>query len=304
MWAVLGLVSTDVLSVNVTGVKNGQHISSLTKLIATAKDNEGGKVSRIDISVDDIAAGGACANRASHELEPGDLEDGLHTIDVVATNAEGKRATRRLLVYAGDHYITDMGTTFEDDGTLLSMRNIAPSSMKHTIELSILDEKGKKTLHTSKQEGVQGAVYYHWAGDLDAKKGKKAKKGEKEAKAERGDYMAKWVVRDAEGKIRHERSFPFVHDTAAKQASGYAQVAGSINFADGDDVQNAEVDLIDEEGNVVQSTSSTASGSYRFRNVKSKKKYKVRVRKKGKKDQVRDMAPAPAAAEKQMDFEL
>ena len=295
MWAVLGLVSTDVLSVNVTGVKNGQHISSLTELIATAKDNEGDEVSRIDISVDDIAVGGACGDKAKHALKPKELESGMHTIDVVATNDQGKQASRRLVVYAGDHYITDMGNTFEDNGTLLSMRNIAPESFKHTIELTILDEKGKKTLHKTTQPGVQGAVYYHWAGDLDGK----------EDTATRGDYKARWVVRDAKGKVRHERTFPFVHDTNEVQANKYSQVSGKINFADdGADVQNAEIDLIDEDGNVVQSVTSTSSGSYRFRNVKSKKKYKVRVRKKGKKAQTRELAPAAPAAEEAMDFSL
>ena len=66
----------------------------------------------------------------------------------------------------------------------------------------------------------------------------------------------------------------------------------------------AAVELVDERGNVVQKTTSTASGSYRFRNVKSKKKYKVRVRKKGKKAKEMDLAPAAAAAEQKADFAL
>ena len=73
-----------------------------------------------------------------------------------ATNAEGKEARRRLMVYAGDHYITNVGTKYSDGGTLLSLRDIAPQTMKHTVELEILKD-GKK-IHTMKQAGTQGPV--------------------------------------------------------------------------------------------------------------------------------------------------
>lgn len=294
MWAVLGLVSTDVLSVNVTGIKNGQHVDGNTMIRATATDNEGAGVRKIEIAIDDVLVGGACDAKAAHKFDASKLSAGMHTIDVTAVNAEGKEARRRLVVYAGDHYITNVGTKFSDGGTLLSLRDIAPAKMKHTVELEILKD-GKK-VHTMKQDGQQGPLAFHWKGQM---------KGEDQP-AVRGDYTARLKFRDAQGKIRQTEEMPFVHDTAEVQANKYAQVKGRIQFADDDaDVQNATVELIDENGKVVQSVRSTASGSYRFRNVKSKKRYKVRVKKNGKKDKVMDLAaPAAAAEEQEADFKL
>lgn len=292
MWAVLGLVSTDVLSVNVAGLKNGQHVDGKVTVRATATDNEGSGVKKIEIAVDDEFVGGACSDSAAHTFDASKLSTGMHTIDITAFNAEGKEARRRLVVYAGDHYITSVGTKYSDGGTLLSLRDIAPVGTKHTVELAIL--KDGKTIHTMKQAGEQGPLAFHWKGEM---------KGD--ARAKHGDYVARLSFRDAEGKIRQTQELPFVHDTPENQAQNYAQVAGRIQFAEDDaDVQNATIELVDEEGNVVQSTRSTASGSYRFRNVKSAKKYKVRVKKNGRADKEVDLAPAAPAAEQAADFKL
>ena len=70
---------------------------------------------------------------------------------------------------------------------------------------------------------------------------------------------------------------------------------------------NTEVELVDEKGNVVQSTRSTSSGNYRFRNVDKKKKYKVRVKKKGYKTQEKSLDSfdeEEPAAEADADFKL
>lgn len=302
MWAVLGLVSTDVLSVNVAGLKGGQHVDGVENIVASAVDNEGSGVRKVIVAVDDIPVGGSCGEKASYAWNTEGLEDGMHTVDVIATNREGKEAKRRFTVYAGDHYLTNVGTKFTDGGTRLSVRNIAPTTMKHDVTLEIFEsvekkgvaKKGKK-LFTKKVPGEQGPLDFHWKGDL----------GDGTI-AERGEYHARLIVRDADGTVRQTKELPFVHDTNEVQANKYAQVAGKLQFADDkDDVQNAVVELVDENGNVVQSTRSTKNGSYRFRNVKAKRKYKVRVKKKGRAAQERQLAaPAAAAEEVEADFAL
>lgn len=291
MWAVLGLVSTDVLSVNVAGLRNGQHVDGKHAISAAAVDNEGAGVRKVEIAVDDIPVWGSCAAQTAYTLDATKLEKGVHTVDVIATNADGKQAKRRLLVYAGDHYMVNVGTKFTDGGTLLSLRDVAPDAMQHEVELQIL--KDGKVVQEQKQSGAQGPLSFHWRGET--KDGKTA---------ERGDYTARLVFRDADGKTRQTHDMPFVHDTAAAQQQNYAQVAGKLEFADDKaDIENALVELVDEDGNVVQQTRSTASGSYRFRNVKGKKKYKVRVSKKGWDTKEAELAPA-AAEESKADFEL
>jgi squalene-hopene/tetraprenyl-beta-curcumene cyclase len=301
MWAVLGLVSTDVLSVNVAGIRSGQHVDGLVTIDATAVDNEGTGVRKVIVAVDDIPVGGSCDDKTTYSWNTMGLEQGMHTVDVIATNANGKEASRRFTVYTGDHFITNVGTKFIDGGTRLSVRDIAPQNMKHDVTLEIFESvekkgvatKGRK-LFTKKVAGEQGPLDFHWKGDLGDGK-----------IAERGEYRARLTFRDADGKVRQTRELPFVHDTDEVQANKYAQVAGKLEFADDNkDVENAVIQLIDEQGNVVQQTRSTKAGNYRFRNVKSKRKYKVRVKKKGRKAQERQLAPAAAAEEAQADFAL
>ena len=65
---------------------------------------------------------------------------------------------------------------------------------------------------------------------------------------------------------------------------------------DGDSMSaNTEVELVDKLGNVVQRTTTTRSGQYRFQNIDDGK-YKVRVKKKGFKAWEADL-DAPKAAE-------
>ena len=87
----------------------------------------------------------------------------MHTVDVTATNADGQQARRRLVVYAGDHYLTNVGTKYSDGGTLFSLRDIAPDSFEHEVELEIL--KDGKTMETMEQKGAQGPLTLHWKGE-------------------------------------------------------------------------------------------------------------------------------------------
>ncbi|MBZ0117629.1 MAG: carboxypeptidase-like regulatory domain-containing protein, partial [Sandaracinaceae bacterium] len=59
----------------------------------------------------------------------------------------------------------------------------------------------------------------------------------------------------------------------------YAQVNGSVSSGAGG-TAGALVELVDQQGRVVQQTRSTRSGEYRFRNVQEGN-YRVRVQRSG-----------------------
>ena len=67
------------------------------------------------------------------------------------------------------------------------------------------------------------------------------------------------------------------------------------------DFCRAVVDLLDEKGNVVQSTRSTEQGNYRFKNV-DQGRYTVRARKEGFKDLSASVTSAPASAPAKADL--
>ena len=72
---------------------------------------------------------------------------------------------------------------------------------------------------------------------------------------------------------------PFVHDTPEAQHAAFGEVEGVLGV-DGRGAANTQVDLVDDKGQVVQTTTTTGEGNYRFRNV-DKGNYKVRVSKQG-----------------------
>ena len=305
MWGVLGLVSLDVLSLEVTGLKQGIHVEGDHMLGVEAWDNSGSKVVKIEFLVDDILTHASCGDNMTYTWPTKGLEEGKHVVDVRAINDRQEVSTRRFEVYAGNIFLTQLGSSFSDGGTMISLRNIAPDSKKNTVKLDIFsskESKGRvvaaKKLRSMDSKGSEGAMTFFWDGK-DAK-GKDMKAGEK--------YVARLSFQDAKGKTLQTEELTFVHDTYEAQRAQYSEVAGQLSF--GADkmsgVANTVVELVDEEGNVVEQTRSTASGNYRFRNVKKKKKYKVRVRKKGFKAQEKELAPAPAEAKDdiQADFEL
>jgi squalene-hopene/tetraprenyl-beta-curcumene cyclase len=111
---------------------------------------------------------------------------------------------------------------------------------------------------------------------------------------ENGRYVAELAYLDADGEVRQTVELPFVHDTAEAQARQFGQVAGRVDFAD-EDMEGATVELVDGRGNVVQSTSSTRNGRYRFRNV-DRGDYRVRVRRRGVGVREAEVSAAPAAS--------
>ncbi len=301
MWAVLGLVSTDVLTIAVNNLKSGQHVDGTHRFAVAAKDNKGQGVRQVQVFVDDILVAGDCSGELKHGLDTRVLAEGKHLVRVEATNAAGEVSRRVFEVYSGDVFMTQMGSRYEGGGTAITLRNIAPTKMKNTVEVEIYTLKkdaaaptADKRIKAFKLNGEQGAMRFFWDGKDDAGQ---AQGG--------GKYLARVVLRDGAGEVRQSEDMAFVHDTAEAQRAEWGQVQGQLNFEDGDMAANAEVELLDDEGNVVDKVWTTNQGNYRFRNVDSKRKYRVRVRKKGfKAAESKEFAPAPAAAPVEADMEL
>lgn len=276
MWAVLGLVSMDMISVDLAGLVDGQHVEGAPKLLATAADNTGAKVKRMELVVDDVKVAESCGARLETSFDASKLATGAHLVDVVATGESGKQSRRRIVVYAGDAFLQELGTRFENDKTIVGFRNIAPENMKAKVKVTILDDK-KAEVSSTTLPAAEGPMSWTY----DGKKG--------------GRFTAKVSLIDQAGKERDIEELVFTHDTYEAQKNKFAEVAGQVQF-DGDAMSaNTEVELVDGKGNVVQRTTTTRSGQYRFQNVDDGK-YKVRVKKKGFKQWEADL-DAPKAAE-------
>jgi hypothetical protein len=293
MWAVLGLVSIDVLSVSVRGIDNGQHVSGQHAIAVQAKDNAGGGVVQVELYVDDLRVHGACGASLTYTWDTAGLEDGKHVVDVRARNARGEVSRRFVEVYAGNVYLTQIGTRFSAGGTEIALRNIGPSDGQNRVKLEVFagtETEGRVAaghkLHSMEQAGRQGAMTFQW-------------KGEGASGRELGQkYVARLTYSDRSGRSIQREEVVFVHDTAEAQKQNWAQLEGTLNLPDGAAAQNAMVELVDEQGRVVQRTTSTKTGTYRFRNIQAQEGYKVRVSKKG------FSAAAPAAAVQGQDSEV
>jgi hypothetical protein len=283
MWAVLGLVSMDMISVDLVGLVDGQHVDGNIPLTITAADNTGKKVKKLEIVLDDnVIASGSEAKLAT-AFDATKLEKGPHLVDVVATGETGKQSRRRFVVYAGDAWLHEVGSRFENDKTILGFRNIAPDVMKAQVKVRILDDK-KKEIENATIKASEGPMSWAYAG----------KQG--------GRLTAQLSLVDKEGKVRETQEVVFTHDTYEAQKARFAEVSGQVSIDDGEEAANTVVELVDKDGNVMQSTRTTRSGQYRFQNVDDGK-YKVRVKKKGFKDWEANLdakkaaeSAAPAAA--------
>lgn len=283
MWAVLGLVSMDMISLDLAGLVDGQHLHGTSALTATAADNTGAKVKKLELLVDDVAIASACGPTLAATLDGQKLATGPHLVDVIATGENGKQSRRRIVVYAGDAYLHELAARFENDKTILGFRNLAPETMKARVHVRIIDDKNVEVAKAELPivEGPMSWVY-------DGKRG--------------GRFTARVSLVDASGKERDSKETVFTHDSYEAQKNNYAEVAGQVQI-DGDDMSaNTEVELVDKDGRIVQRATTTRSGQYRFQNVDDGK-YKVRVKKKGFKAWEADLnapkameAAAPSAA--------
>ena len=289
MWAVLGLVSVDVMTLAVEGITDGQHVTGQIPVSAVAAANGAEGVRQVELLVDDVPVAGACGNNLEATLDATVLASGPHLVEARATDGAGHTVRRRLEVYAGTHYLVGLGTKWDDGGTRVGLRSIAPASVDGTVHLQILKLDGDTPTDVVFAESVparQGAVQFWW--------GATEHQGSK--------FLARITWRDPLGAVIQTVEHRFVHADPAVQRAQYGDVAGRVQFADGADTQNALVELLNDDGDVVGTARTTTTGQYRFKNVDGKK-YKVRVSKEGRAAQEAEVEAAPAT-EAEQDFEL
>lgn len=291
MWAVLGLVSVDVVSLAVKGLQDGEHVAAVQTIEVEAKDNQGGAVQRVELFVDDQPVKAECGGSLKHAWNTAGLKDGKHVVDAVATNAKGQVSRRRFEVYAGDVFFTSLASRFTSEGTQVSVRNIGAKDQKGAVAFKVLaaDVKDHQPrpgaeLYAIRQPGVQGAVSFVWTG-----------KGSDGKLKPNGRYFAEVAYLDEAGKVRQTERMLFTHDTPERQRAQFGEIAGHLGLAGagGRGSANSRVELVDGKGNVVQSVMTNEDGQYRFKSV-DQGQYKVRVRKEGFKDVEADVAAAPA----------
>ncbi len=296
MWAVLGLVTVDVASLAVSGLTDGQHVEPKMTLTASAADNQGGGIKQLELLVDDRVIHTECGAKLSYTLDTTKLESGKHIIDLVALTDKGQRSTRRFTIYAGDVFLTELGSQFDDKSrsSVVSLRNIAPlAEQAGAVELEVYSLKtgtgdgkneAKDRVFVSSQKGQTGGLSFAWNGQGSDGKALPV-----------GRYLAKVLFRDAAGKVRQSDSTVFFHGSEVMQRAQFAEVEGQIALKTGSGSANTLVELVDKEGRVVQSTRTTEQGNYRFKSV-AQGQYRVRVRKAGFDSLEQSVQAAPAAA--------
>jgi hypothetical protein len=277
MWAVLGLVTVDVASIAVSGITDGQHVAETVTLDASALDNQSGGITELSLSVDDVKLAVECGPKLKFAWNTSQLTAGKHVVDVVAINGKGKQSRRRFEVFAGDVFLTDVGAVFDDasQSTRVSLRNIADPKHAGQVEVEFwsLEEKKdapKARVFVTSVKAEPGAAQLSWDG-----------RDEKKVQLPRGRYLAKVSFKDAKGAVRQTESALFLHDSDRVQRETYGEIEGNLKLgALGIGSSNTFVDLVDDDGKVLQTTRSTEQGNYRFKNI-TPGKYKVRARKEG-----------------------
>lgn len=278
MWAVLGLVSVDVVTISVRGIVDGERVAPGAGVTVEAHDNSGqaGGVAQVALYVDNLLVGSACGPTFTHAL--GELSTGKHLVDAVAVNAKGQTSRRRLEFYAGDVFITSPAAQYggQGQGTQLSVRDIGPKDQRGSLLFRVLaadtadgQPRAGALVYSMTQPGAQGAVSITWTG-----------KGSDGKARPNGRYFVEVAYVDEHGKtLQTERSL-FTHEAANQVARHYGEVSGRLSL-DGDRASaNTDVELVDDHGAVVQRATTNEDGQYRFKAV-DKGSYKVRTMKKG-----------------------
>ncbi len=288
MWAVFGLVSIDVMSLNLDGIRDGDHVDGTLSLTGRAVDNNGAAVQRVDLLVDDVPVARGCGEAVRWQLATASLEPGVHTVDLVATNARGQSTRRRVEVYAGEHYLVRAASQWRAGNTEINLRNVAPSTLGGTLTVQVIPDgtagPTAAPVWTHTQPATQGPVQLSWNGQAQDGSARPA-----------GRYLARLVLTDRGGRTRQTLDLPFVHEDTAARDQRYGQVTGQLQAEGAAAAANAEVELVDGQGRVVQRTQSNEAGNYRFRDV-DQGQYRVRVRRSGFRSAEVPVTAAPARA--------
>src|SRR5262249_44121295 len=119
--------------------------------------------------VDDLPVARECGAALHHAWSTASLSEGKHVVDVTATNVKGQVSRRRYEVYAGNTYLTEVGTRFDERRQLseVTFRNLLDSGGKVELQVLAVDPKdgtpGKKVFSTE-QAVTPGAVAFTWNG--------------------------------------------------------------------------------------------------------------------------------------------
>ncbi len=268
MWAVLGLVSIDVLTLTVEGLTDGQHVDGTLALTSIATSNRGRGIKEIELLVDDLPIDGGCGGRLLSSWNTSGLDSGRHIVEVRAKDGDGKLARRRFEVYAGNAWLTRLGTRWDDDGTAVTIRNLSDEA-KGIVRLELLS--GDKVVHTEGHPARPGANTFWWRGAEHV-----------------GKRLTARVSLVEAGVVIQTENTDFVHADPNARKQSYGEIAGAIGLKGAGASANTVVELLDERGEVVQRTVTTDEGNYRFKDVDDAK-YKVRVSKKGFKGKEADV---------------
>ncbi len=301
MWAVFGLVTVDVMSLAVQGINDGQHVASTFAVTASAVDNGGRGVARVDLAVDDVPQARGCGARLEHSVNVEQLGPGAHTLDVTAYDGSGRSTRRRVEFYTGRYYLARAATRWNDNATEFTLRDVAPRGVDGRVRLRVFGTQTRDgvavradEVFAEEQPSAEGPMRFRWNGHNRAG-----------TALPNGRYIAELAFIDRGARAVQTVELPFVQDTPEAQTQRFGEVAGAVNAEGAGGAANTQVDLVDARGNVVQSTSTTSAGNYRFRNVDTGQ-YRVRVRRQGFAPAEASVAatPARASAARAMDLQL
>lgn len=120
-----------------------------------------------------------------------------------------------------------------------------------------------------------------------------------------GRYTARITFIDANARARQTETLVFSHESDEARRKKYAEVQGQVRLQDqgGKRSANTVIELVDEKGEVVQRTRTTAQGNYRFKNV-DEGRYRVRVKKRGWKDKEAKIRAQRSSAPANIDLDL
>lgn len=292
MWAVFGLVSVDVLSLDVRGVRDGQHAAGVLNIQGAAVDNSSEGVAKVELVVDDVPVARSCGASVNFAVDTAQLRSGVHSVDVVATNGRGQQSRRRVEFYSGTHYLAQLATRYASGTTHLSWRSVAPAAVQGAVRVRVFSTQTQagsavrdREVWSSTVANVEGPMSAQWAGRDRAN-----------VAVPDGRYVAEVAFVRADGTVAHTQELLFAHESPEQQAQRYAEVQGTLALPTTGNAANTEVELVDGAGNVVQRTTTTSQGSYRFSNVDTGN-YRVRVRRAGFRNaEAAVQAVAPAAA--------
>ena len=207
-------------------------------------DNQGDAVQQVDLRVDDVPLARGCGATVSHALDLAGLSAGVHTLDLIATNARGQSARRRTTFYTGAHYLVNATASWEQGATRITLRDIAPADVPGRVSVEVRGAGDRSnSLWRSEIVSAQGPMEFRWDGRDGAQRAMPS-----------GRYVAVLRFNDARGAAVQSVEVPFVHDTPEAQQARYAEVAGQLQVDGARGAANTDIELVDDHGAVVART--------------------------------------------------